>query len=245
MSLERPRRAVSTFRHLILINIAAAAYLAAAPLELRFAHAPVLLIDAFGTLSILLAVGFASVALDLAREERRLRRLAATDSLTGLANRREFTNAVELEIARSSRTGQPFAMLLVDVDRLKAINDRCGHRAGDRAIQRVANALRVSRRMSDTAARIGGDEFALILPAGDRGNALQFLSRVRRLLSGHRRTGAVSVSGGAAEYPRDGATAEALLQAADIALYREKRRGSDGAVPERSGQVHAVSVPIV
>jgi diguanylate cyclase (GGDEF)-like protein len=136
-------------------------------------------------------------------------------------------------------------MLLVDVDRLKAIHDRCGHRAGDRAIQRVANALRVSRRIADTAARIGGDEFALILPAGDRGSALQFLSRVRRLLSGHRRTGAVSVSGGAAEYPRDGATAEALLHAADIALYREKRRDSEDVVPERSSPIHAASVPIV
>jgi diguanylate cyclase (GGDEF)-like protein len=245
MSPKRPRRAASTLRHLILINIAAATYLAPAPLELRFAHAPGLLIDAFATLSILLALSFASVALDLAREERRLRRLAGTDSMTGLANRREFVSALELEIARSSRTGRSFAVVLLDVDHLKAVNDCCGHRAGDRAILRVANALRVSRRMADTAARIGGDEFALILPDGDRATAQQFLSRARGLLSAHRRAGTVSVSGGAAEHPRDGATAEALLQAADVALYEEKRRDSRQTVPERSGATYAMSVPIV
>ena len=154
-------------------------------------------------------------------------------------------SALEVEIARSSRTGRPFAVLLLDVDRLKAVNDCCGHRAGDRAILRVANALRVSRRMADTAARIGGDEFALILPDGDRATALQFLSRAGGLLAAHRRAGTVSVSGGAAEHPRNGATAEALLQAADVALYEAKRRGDRQTVPERSGAIYAASVPIV
>ncbi len=180
------------------------------------------------------SAGFTSVAaLVLAitvlfqlRSARSLRKLACTDPFTGLANRREFTRALAGEIARTSRTGRPFTVVLVDLDRLKLINDRCGHRAGDRAIMRVANALRVACRATDTAGRIGGDEFAVILPETDELHAAHFLERVRTLAASHRRGGVVTVSGGVAQHPEDGHTSESLLEVADKKLYAEKQRQS-------------------
>jgi diguanylate cyclase (GGDEF)-like protein len=142
--------------------------------------------------------------------------------LYSVANRREFESTLRAEISRTSRTGRPFVVMLVDVDRLKRINDTCGHRGGDRAILRVANTLRHSCRVTDTAARIGGDEFAVILPETDIAMATQFLARVHALLASHRRAGAVTISAGIARHPQDGATVDAVLEAADRALYVEK-----------------------
>jgi diguanylate cyclase (GGDEF)-like protein len=158
------------------------------------------------------------------RVARVLKKLACTEPLTGLANRRAFTNALDAEVSRSSRNGRSFSVLLVDLDRLKPINDRCGHRAGNIAILRVANALRVSCRVSDTAARIGGDEFAVILPESSDAVAAQLLARVRDVLTHHRRGGEITVSGGIAQFPRDAHGAESLLDVADDALYAEKAR---------------------
>ncbi len=158
------------------------------------------------------------------RIARALKKLACTEPLTGLANRREFTRMLDAEISRSSRNGRSFSVLLVDLDRLKPINDRCGHRAGNIAILRVANALRVSCRVSDTAARIGGDEFAVILPESSVAVAAQFLTRVRDVLIHHRRGGEITVSGGIAQFPRDAHTADSLLDVADDALYADKQR---------------------
>ncbi|HEV8410079.1 MAG TPA: GGDEF domain-containing protein [Gemmatimonadaceae bacterium] len=157
------------------------------------------------------------------RAAHTLKKLASTEPLTGLANRREFTRLLESEVSRSLRSGRSFSVLLVDVDRLKPINDRCGHRAGDIAIRRVANALRVSCRVSDTAARVGGDEFAVILPESTDLVAGQFLARVRDVLAHHRRGGEISISGGVAQFPRDAHTAESLLDAVDAALYADKQ----------------------
>jgi diguanylate cyclase (GGDEF)-like protein len=183
------------------------------------------------------AAFFAVIALMLAavvaaqrKATRLLRRLASTEPLTGLFNRREFERVLAREIARTSRTGRSFAVLLLDLDRLKSINDACGHLAGDRAIRRVAKALRTTCRLTDAAGRIGGDEFAVILPEANETAARQFLDRVEMLLKGHRRAGLLTVSGGVAVHPADGATAEMLLSAADAALYAEKRR--------RAGQVY-------
>jgi diguanylate cyclase (GGDEF)-like protein len=175
-------------------------------------------------LSVLPALGLAVVVVVQRRVVRELKKLACTESLTGLANRREFTRALDSEIARTSRTGRPFALIMVDVDGLKAINDRWGHRAGDCAIRRVANTLRVACRASDTAARVGGDEFAVVLPETDEVMARELLSRVHALLATHQRAGVVSVSGGVAEFPRDAATAEDLLAFADSELYERKRQ---------------------
>jgi diguanylate cyclase (GGDEF)-like protein len=169
-----------------------------------------------------LALGLAGVVIVQRRAAAALRKLARTESFTGLSNRGEFERALRSEIARTSRTGRPFVLILADVDRLKRINDTCGHRAGDRAILRVANTLRASCRVTDSAARLGGDEFAVILPESDAAMAARFLSRVRSILASHRRSGMVTVSAGIARHPQDGATSEALFDAADRALYAEK-----------------------
>jgi diguanylate cyclase (GGDEF)-like protein len=178
----------------------------------------------YSSFSTLLALGLALVVIFQRRAVAALRKLACTESLTGLANRREFEATLRAEISRTSRTGRPFVVMLVDVDRLKVINDRLGHRAGDRAILRVANTLRHTCRVTDTAARVGGDEFAVILPESDIAMAMQFLSRINALLASHTRSGAVTITAGIARHPQDGATAGAVLEAADRALYAEKWR---------------------
>ena len=183
-------------------------------------------IEGFAGGSALAVIGLAVVVAAQWRAVRSLTKLASVEPLSGLPNRREFMRALEAEVARASRGGAPFAVVLVDVDRLKLVNDQWGHRAGDRAILRVANALRVSVRASDTAGRIGGDEFAIILPGADTIAARRFLGRVHEVLARHRRAGTVTVSGGVAVYPASGATSEALLEAADVSLYAEKDRRS-------------------
>src|SRR5260370_36328246 len=96
--------------------------------------------------------------------EEQLQLLAVTDPLTGLGNYRRLVEALDAEVKRSERTGRPFAVLLVDLDQLKKINDRYGHLVGSQALCRFADALRVHCRAIDTATRYGGDEFAVILP---------------------------------------------------------------------------------
>jgi diguanylate cyclase (GGDEF)-like protein len=194
------------------------------------------LIEVFAACSTFVAFALTVVVIAQRRATRALTKLACTDPLTGLSNRREFTRALDAEISRTSRTGRPFAIVLLDLDGLKAINDRYGHGAGDRAIRRVANVLRASRRATDTAGRIGGDEFAVLLPESDQAHALLFLDRVRTLLAGHRRSGTITVSGGVATHPWEGHTADALIARADSLLYVEKRR--------RSGGTHATPAAI-
>jgi diguanylate cyclase (GGDEF)-like protein len=183
-------------------------------------------IEGLAGISALLAVALGIVVAAQRRVVRSLTALACLDPLSGLSNRREFMRVLDAELSRASRSGRALSVILIDLDRLKLINDRCGHRAGDRAILRVANALRVSRRASDTVGRIGGDEFAVVLPGADAAAALHFLARVDGVLARHRRAGTVTVSGGVAEYPREGATGEALLESADAAQYAEKQRRS-------------------
>jgi two-component system cell cycle response regulator len=175
-------------------------------------------------LSAMLALVLAIELIIERRTARALKKLACTEPLTGLANRREFMRVLDSEISRNSRSGRKFSVLLIDLDRLKPINDRCGHRAGNRAILRVANAMRVSCRVIDTPARIGGDEFAVILPEASTADGERFLARVREVLAHHRRGGEVSISGGVSEHPRDGHGAESLLDIADGALYADKER---------------------
>jgi len=157
--------------------------------------------------------------------EQQLRRLSVSDPLTGIANYRQLIAVLEWEINRSERTGRPFALVFLDVDGLKDINDRHGHVAGSRALCRVARELQLSSRAMDTAARFGGDEFALVLPEIDEAEAWQAARRVSEQLTLDGETPPVSVSLGVAVYPRDGATADELLAAADRILYATKARG--------------------
>lgn len=148
---------------------------------------------------------------------------AVTDPLTGLANYGRMVDTLEGEIQRSRRTGRPFSLLLFDLNGLKKLNDNFGHLAGTRAIVRVAAVLRVNSRSIDTAARYGGDEFAVILPETGWNEAQEVASRISTLISRDGEQPSISVSEGVATYARDGETLESLVRAADHALYEMKR----------------------
>jgi diguanylate cyclase (GGDEF)-like protein/PAS domain S-box-containing protein len=152
-----------------------------------------------------------------------LRHLAATDALTGLANYRRLSEGLESEIKRSDRTGRIFAVLMFDLDVMKQINDRYGHLAGNRALCRMADIFRFSCRSLDTAARYGGDEFAIVLPETGAKDATLVGKRICERLSSDREEPSLSVSVGMAVYPADGTTIDTLFQSADRALYEMKQ----------------------
>jgi diguanylate cyclase (GGDEF)-like protein len=163
--------------------------------------------------------------LDNAQLFDQVSRLAASDSLTGLANHRRLLEVLENEIQRCRRTGRSFAVLLFDLDGLKKINDKYGHLTGTHAIKRLGAVLRSISRSIDTPARYGGDEFALILPESGAGEAEQAAARICERLIQDGQEPSISVSVGQAVYPADGRSIEQLLSAADIALYKMKGRG--------------------
>ena len=165
--------------------------------------------------------------LDQARLFEQVRSMAVSDSLTGLANYRRLLSVIEAELDRSRRTQRPFSIVLLDMDGLKVINDQYGHLTGSRALVRIGKVLRNHSRAIDTAARYGGDEFALVLPEAGKDIASRVVSRIRERLSSEPEHPALSVSAGVAAFPEDGDTPEKLLGAADRALYVMKyRRGS-------------------
>jgi diguanylate cyclase (GGDEF)-like protein/PAS domain S-box-containing protein len=152
-----------------------------------------------------------------------LRHLAATDALTGLANYRKLSEALELEIKRSDRTGRAFAVLMFDLDGMKRINDRHGHLAGNRALCRLADVFRLSCRSIDIAARYGGDEFAIVLPETLANDAALVGKRICEQLRNDGEEPLLSLSMGIAVYPEDGAAIDTLFQGADRALYEMKQ----------------------
>jgi diguanylate cyclase (GGDEF)-like protein len=156
--------------------------------------------------------------------EEQLLQLATTDSLTGLVNYRRLLEVLRAEIARSNRTKRPFAILFIDMNGLKKINDRHGHLVGSRALSRVAETLRTSSRTIDTPARFGGDEFAVVLPETGEEGGLIVLKRVCDKLAADTDRPKISVSGGVAVFPRDGDSPTLLLRVADKLLYEAKSR---------------------
>jgi diguanylate cyclase (GGDEF)-like protein/PAS domain S-box-containing protein len=160
------------------------------------------------------------------RVEAHAQLLAITDPLTGLGNYRRLLDALHAEIKRSERTLRPFAVLLLDLDGLKKINDRYGHLVGSRALFRIGDVLRQSCRSVDTAARYGGDEFAVVLPETGASAAGFVAWRIRELVAKESEQPALSASVGVAIYPSDGKTVQALLQKADRELYGMKSRGA-------------------
>ena len=179
-----------------------------------------------------------SLASKLARQNKRLDELGRTDGLTGLCNRRQCFALAETELARHYRTGRPAALLIVDVDNLKDINDRYGHLMGDEVLCAVADTMRDCCRATDTAARYGGDEFLLVLPETDLHGAEEAAVRIRRRLDALLFEQApdlrCTVSLGAAEAGRDITNVDVWIQQADTALYRAKAAGRDrfmGAAP--------------
>lgn len=156
------------------------------------------------------------------KAEEQLELLAVTDPLTGLGNYRRLVEAVDAEVKRTGRTGRPFAVLLLDLDQLKKINDRYGHLIGSQALCRLADVLRVFCRSIDTATRYGGDEFAVILPETTAAAARLVASRICNRLAADTLQPTLSASIGMAVCPQDGETMEALLRAADRDLYGMK-----------------------
>ena len=191
-----------------------------------------LLLQAFMGVTALTSLALAAVVSERRAAEKRLRRRAVRDALTGLGNYRRLVNALGGEIRRSQRTQRPFALLLFDLDDLKGINDHHGHLVGNQALCRIAGALRASCRTIDTAARFGGGEFALVLPDTAEAEARQVARRVSGELARDPEWPPLSVSMGVAEHPRDGETIERLLSVADRVLY-EAKAGRRGGLPAR------------
>ena len=154
--------------------------------------------------------------------EEKVQLLAVTDPLIGLGNYRRLVEALDTEVKRTGRTGRPFAVLLLDLDQLKKINDRYGHLIGSQALCRVADVLRVFCRAIDTAARYGGDEFAVILPETTAADARLVASRIHSRLATDSLHPPLSASIGVAVYPQDGESMEALLLTAAGELYEMK-----------------------
>ena len=157
---------------------------------------------------------------------------ARTDPLTGMLNRRGFEERFALEIERSARTNEPFALLLGDIDHFKALNDVYGHIAGDEALAAIGEALRGGCRTIDTAARIGGEEFALLLPGTGADEGFEAAERLRVAVGAI--TGPsgdpLTISFGVVEHPVHGAVWAELMRRADDALYQAKANGRNRTI---------------
>jgi diguanylate cyclase (GGDEF)-like protein/PAS domain S-box-containing protein len=174
-------------------------------------------------------IGFSTDISELVRLREQLRQQASSDPLTGLANRRQFTALAETELARARRHGDDTALLLIDIDHFKAVNDRFGHPQGDAVLCRVGELLRDSVRAGDCAARVGGEEFAVLLPRTQLMSACLLAERLRTGIATNgpmlRNGECVTVSVGLACCGSGALTLEQLYAAADALLYRAKQNG--------------------
>lgn len=181
---------------------------------------------------------------ELSLMNARLQQLALTDPLTGLFNRRALEQALEHEVTRQKRGRRPFSLMMIDVDHFKNLNDTYGHAAGDVVLQGIARAIQQTLRASDIVARVGGEEFVVLLidtelpHANTAADKVRLSVRAQNFRGGETQPqGRVTVSVGVACWPRHGDTAEAVLAAADKALYVAKGAGRDrvqAAVEEAS-----------
>jgi diguanylate cyclase (GGDEF)-like protein len=172
-----------------------------------------------------------ALALDSARQRDLLRTQADTDELTGLLNRRAFNQRLDTLLHRARLSSTPLSLVEIDIDDFKRINDRFGHAAGDTALTAVAESLTHSVREGEFVARMGGEEFAIILPRTDQLASLGVADRCRQSPTAEWYTGPeVTISAGIATYPLHAMDAEGLLQAADTALYAAKSAGRNRVV---------------
>lgn len=183
--------------------------------------------------------GYIVVARDLTKKKRQddgLRDAANTDFLTGLANRRAFEEYATKELESWRRERDPLSIVIIDADHFKKVNDSYGHGTGDDVLRALASAARGQVRDFDCVARLGGEEFVVLLPSTDAVGAQAAAERIRVAVEGLRVTAAdgstvrFTVSAGVAEASREAATLEALLERADAALYEAKRRGRNCSV---------------
>ena len=213
----------SPFDHTLYIAawLNLAAQLAACQSE-RMLDGPFALAVTLNVTSYVVALGGA--LLDNSRLFEQVRHLASSDPLTGLANYRRLLDALENETERTNRNGRPFAVLLLDLDGLKKINDTYGHVVGSRALCRLADILRIHCRAIDTAARYGGDEFALVLPETQEEEARRVADRIREVMAQDSEQPPIGASIGISVYEGDGERIEKLLSEADAHLYADKAR---------------------
>jgi diguanylate cyclase (GGDEF)-like protein len=193
----------------------------------EFAAHEVELIQRFATL--------AALAYDNARQRERLNEQARTDDLTGLFNRRHFHERLGAELARTRRSGDPVALVLLDVDDFKAVNDAHGHPVGDVVLRAFADLVRETVRGADIVCRTGGEEFAVILPGADEEEAVTAAHRLVCAVRDGRLgpAGAVTASVGLATAPDEGDTVAALFRTADDRLLAAKAQGKDRAITGR------------
>ena len=164
-----------------------------------------------------------------------LESLASADFLTRLYNRRYFEKLATAELARCQRYMRPLSMLMIDIDHFKSVNDRLGHAAGDRVLQNVAALCRAEKRESDVVARVGGEEFAIMLPETNQLAAEQFAERLRHQVRENTLTVdgqmvSITISIGVAGASMRTAGVQTLMRQADQALYQAKRSGRDQVV---------------
>ncbi len=172
---------------------------------------------------------FEAINEELRNANLRLRELSLTDELTEVGNRRNFDVRIREEINRSTRFGHAFSLLLLDIDQFKKFNDEFGHPQGDAVLRALGALMRSMSREGDVPCRIGGEEFAIILPETAKADAMAFAERMRRgveaTIMAPDRSRPLTISIGLAAFPDDGKSPEDLLRAADEALYESKRSG--------------------
>jgi diguanylate cyclase (GGDEF)-like protein len=161
--------------------------------------------------------------------------LVTTDALTGAVNRQSFIDRAELELARSRRYDRPLSLMMLDADHFKLINDTYGHGAGDATLRALGGALRQSLRTTDAIGRLGGEEFAVLLPETDLPGAAELGERLRSQIANlavpyGEHSLSVTVSIGVTSLPREVATVEQALRAADSFMYRAKAGGRNRVV---------------
>ncbi|HZB77147.1 MAG TPA: diguanylate cyclase, partial [Solirubrobacteraceae bacterium] len=191
-------------------------------LDKEFSAAEVATVERFATM--------AALAFDSARQRDTLREQARTDGLTGLLNHRACHETLREELAGAIRARGPLGVVVLDLDHFKSINDVYGHGEGDKVLKEVAARLRGSLRAGDAVARLGGEEFALILPGVDGDGAAEAAERARAAIATVQVAGtSLTCSAGVAAFPEDAHEAARLLESADGALYLAKRSGRDQA----------------
>lgn len=192
-----------------------------------------------------LLLGRARTLLDFKNYLDSCEEAAFTDHLTGLANRRRFERQLEREVARTKRFVHPFCLLMLDIDHFKLINDTYGHEGGDETLRRLAHVLQTGTRGVDTAARIGGEEFAIILTETNFARGLEVAERLRKTISetDMPEAGRITVSIGLAEFSERMSDGRELNTAADAALYEAKRQGRDRVVSAPAAALDANPAP--
>lgn len=185
--------------------------------------------------------GLQNEIIELTRKEEQARQLAYHDGLTGLPNRSLLQDRFQQVISQAERHHKPLALLMLDLDEFKRVNDKLGHTSGDKLLQAVALRLTKGIRGADTACRYGGDEFVIMLSEIDSPNiatalATEIGGRLSEpyIIDGHKIHTAVSV--GVAVYPRDGRTFDDLVKQADIAMYRTKGTGHSTSIVEQPSE---------